>query len=585
MAFLFTRILTIRNILLGTLLLCLPALFSGYLGDDYFHHALLSPAVEIPKANDWSLFGLFSWIDGEPARNKALMDLGVLPWWTYEGMRYQFWRPLSELSHWLDHQIWRDYPWLMHLHSLILYLALGYVIYRWFQQCRMTTRATLLALAVYMLDATHGLTIGWLANRNAILATLFGVVCLMQYQRWRETGAASAFGLSLGSLVASLLSGEIGISTSCYLGAYALLLDRNGPRKGLLALWPFALTCVLWFTLYKLGQFGAHNADMNYIDPVESPVAFALKALERVPVLLFSQLGLVPAEIYGFSPRPLPLYLAVAGLFILAVGWLLLPLLAASRLSQFWLLGTLFSLVPVSATVPADRNLLFVGLGASALLGQLFEHLLSEQEPGKLRRIGTRVMVAIHLVISPLLLPVFSYSPQLWNQMMGLSLAHRIPVENPQEALLSFGIPMPVGISAVPMRFATGQPIPDKLWTISTQKQEFTITRVEPDTLAVHAPAGMVGDIEANLRDLERFPFSEDFTIALTDMELAVTELNEQGQPTGLRLTFHNNRLASTTILGWDGKDFQRHHVPAVGESLTLNLAKSATLAGMAEAY
>lgn len=580
-----TRYLTLRSVMVATFLLCLPALFSGYLGDDYFHHALLSPDVAIPKANDWSLFGLFSWIDSEPARNRALMDLGVLPWWTFEGMRYQFWRPLAEISHWLDHQLWRDHPWLMHLHSLALYLALGYALFRWFRQNRMAHQAALLALAVFMLDSTHGLTLSWLANRNALMAGLFGVICIMQYHEWRESASLRAFALSLTCLIASLLSGEIGISTTCYLGAHALLLDRQGPRKGLLALWPFALTCVIWFTLYKLGRFGADHSDVNYIDPVTAPVAFALKTLERIPVLLFSQLGLIPAEIYGFSARPIPLYLVIACLFCLGVLYVLWPLLKQSAQSRFWLLGALFSLVPVSATVPADRNLLFVGMGVSALLGQLFQQLIRQQEPQQLRRIGARILIVIHLLISPLLLPLFSYSPQLWSQLMGLPLARKIPVENSSESLLSFGIPMPVGMGALPMRFADGLPIPDKLWTISTLQQNFTLIRVDENTLLVRSDQGMVDHLETNLRNLEQFPFPEDFRIRLTDMELAITAVNEQGQPTELRLAFHNNRLASTAILSWNGKVFEHHPIPAINETITLSLANTQTVTSVTEAY
>lgn len=506
------------------------------------------------------------------------MDLGVLPWWTFEGMRYQFWRPLAEISHWLDHQLWRDYPWLMHLHSLLLYLALGYALLRWFRQNQMAHQAALLALAVFMLDSTHGLTLSWLANRNALMAGLFGVFCIMQYHEWRESGSLRAFTLSLACLIASLLSGEIGISTTCYLGAHALLLDRRGPRKGLLALWPFALTCVVWFTLYKLGRFGADHSDVNYIDPVAAPVAFALKALERMPVLLFSQLGLIPAEIYGFSPSPIPLYLGISSLFCLGVLYVIWPLLKQSAQSRFWLLGALFSLVPVSATVPADRNLLFVGMGASALLGQLFQQLLKQQEPRQLRRVGARILVVIHLLISPLLLPVFSYSPQLWSQLMGLELARKLPVENPDESLLSFGVPMPVGMGALPMRFADGLPIPDKLWTISTLQQDFTLIRVDEDTLLVQSQQGMVDELESNLRDLERFPFPREFSIQLTDMTLQITRFNEEGQPTELRLTFHNNRLASTALLSWNGKAFERHPVPAISESITLDFGATAQL-------
>ena len=260
------RTFNVRLILLLTFVFCLPALFSGLLGDDYIHYALLSPDIAIPKAHDWSVFGLFSWIDADPARNRVLMNLGVIPWWTDPSMRYEFWRPLAELSHWLDYQLWRDHPWLMHLHSLFWYLGLGWAMFRLYQRTGMEKPAVLLGLAVFMLDSTHGLTISWIANRNALMAGVFGVLCLQNFLQWREQGRNHALAFSLVWLTASLFSGEIGVSTVCYLGAYALLLDRKGPTKALLALWPYALLCIVWWTLYRAGHFGATNSDVNYID-------------------------------------------------------------------------------------------------------------------------------------------------------------------------------------------------------------------------------------------------------------------------------------------------------------------------------
>lgn len=568
-----TRLLRLPVILIATLIACIPALFSGYLGDDYIHHALLSPEIAIPKANDWSLFGLFSWIDAEPVRNKVLMDLGVIPWWTDEGMRYQFWRPVSEISHWIDHKLWHHSPFLMHLHSLLWYLGLGYLVFRLFKQMGLSAKPALLGLAVFMLDATHGLTISWIANRNALIAGVFGVLAIQQYVLWRETQAPRHFVVSLGLLITSLFSGEIGISTSCYLGAYALILDRKGPWRGLLALWPFAITCILWWTLYKLGNFGANNSDLNYIDPVESPLIFLSKLFERIPVLLFAQLGIIPAEIYGFSPKPVPAYLALAWLFIGGVIYLLWPLLKASAAARFWALGALFSVAPITATVPADRNLIFVGIGTSAVFGMLFHALLSKLQTSRIQRGGTWILVTLHLVLSPLLLPVFSYSPQIWSQLMGLHLARQIPIESTQESLLTFGIPMPIGLGATPMRFAEGLPLADKFWMISSLKQDFVITRVNHNTLTVTTEEGMVDTIEANLRNLERNPFTTDFRILLTDLEIAVTQVKAGGRPQELTLTFNNNRLASTRILSWNGKSFELHDIPATpGESLTLAL-------------
>lgn len=405
-----------------------------------------------------------------------------------------------------------------------------------------------------------------------MIAAVFGVLSFQHYVRWRETSASRHFVASLTLLIISLLSGEIGISTSCYLGAYALTLDRNGPRKGLLALWPFALTCIIWWSLYKLGNFGANNSDLNYIDPVESPLIFMSKLFERIPVLLFAQLGIVPAELYGFSPKPVPAYLAVAWLFIGGVVYLLWPLLKASPVARFWALGAAFSVAPITATVPADRNLLFVGIGASALLGMLFHALFSKLQTSRLQRGSTWMLVVLHLILSPLLLPLFSYSPQLWSQLMGLHLARQIPIENTQESLLTFGIPMPVGLGATPMRFADGLPLADKFWMISSLKQDFVITRINDNTLTVTTEKGMIDTIEANLRNLERNPFTTDFHITLTDLDIAVTQVMPGGKPLELTLTFNNNRLATTRILSWNGKSFELHDIPALGGSLSLNL-------------
>lgn len=566
-------LLRLPTILFATFIVCIPALFSGYLGDDYIHHALLNPQIPIPKANDWSIFGLFSWIDAEPGRNRVLMDLGVIPWWIDENMRYQFWRPLSELSHWVDHQLWRHSPFMMHLHSLLWYLGLGYLMFRLFRQMGLAMPPALLGIAVFMLDATHGLTISWIANRNALIAAVLGVLAIQHYMRWRETQAPGHFAASLGLLLASLLSGEIGISTAGYLGAYALMLDRRGPWKGLLALWPFALTCILWWTLYKMGNFGANHSDLNYIDPLESPLIFLSKVFERIPVLLFSQLGLVPAEIYGFSPQPVPAYLMLAVLFVAGVIYLLWPLLRTSPVARFWALGALFAVVPVTTTVPADRNLIFVGMGASALLGMLFHELFSRARTSRLQRSGIWILVALHLMLSPLLLPLTSYSPQLWSQLMGLHLAREIPIENPQESLITFGIPMPVGLGATPMRSVEGLPLADKFWMISSLQQDFVITRVDEDTLTVKCEEGMIDSIEATLRNLQRNPLLPDFRLTLTDLDIAVSKVNPEGKPEELTLDFHNDRLARTFILSWNGEDFERHAVPAIaGEPLTLAL-------------
>ncbi|MEE2729795.1 MAG: hypothetical protein VYA55_03185 [Pseudomonadota bacterium] len=563
------------RVFLITLVLTLPALGSGWLGDDYIHYALLHPDIQIPRANDWSLFGLFSWVDATPERTRVLIDQGVIPWWTYEEFRYQFWRPLAELSHWLDHRLWRDSARLMHVQSLLWYLGLGWALYHLLRRMGMSQTASVAALAVYLWDSTHGLTLSWIANRNALMAALFGVLCVLGYVRWRESGAAHALALSLLWLMCSLFSGEIGISTCAYLGAYALMVDRSGPRRALLALWPYFVISVAWWVTYKLGNFGANNSDANYIDPVESPLSFLSNLGERIPVLLFAQFGLVPADVFGFNPESMTLFALVSVIFLVLVVLVLWPLLRDSAQARFWALGCVFAAVPISATVPADRNLLMVGIGASALLGMLFDALAQGVLSSRLQRTGAYVLFVLHLMLAPLLMPLLSYSPVIWNQLMSLPMTKRMPVQTEQDQVLLFGMSMPIALATTPMRFAHHLTVPANAWLISSRHAEFTVSRVAEDSIRIESSLGMIDEFEQTVRDLQQEPLAVGQEVRTTAMTMTVLALDDAGSPTRLDMRFHSTGAQDVVIIYWDGEAFRRSPLPPVGERLRLNLTRA----------
>ena len=556
------------------LLLTLPALVSGWLGDDYIHYALLHPDINIPRANDWSLFGLFSWVDATPERTQVLIDRGVIPWWTFEGFRYQFWRPLTELSHWLDHQLWRDSPFMMHVQSLLWYLGLGVVLYRLFMRIRMSPLACVAALAVFLWDSTHGLTVSWIANRNAIMAAVFGGMCLLWHLQWRDSGSVGQLLLSLVWLTCSLFSGEIGISTCAYLGAYALTVDKRGPKKALLALWPYVLVSVSWWVAYKLGHFGANNSDSNYIDPLESPFIFLSKLGERIPVLLFAQFGLVPADVFGFNPELMVYFSLTALLFLTVVVVIVLPVIKSSPVARFWLLGCVFAAAPISATVPADRNLLMVGIGASAVLGMVFDAMTMGLIASKLRAAGVWCLFLIHLILSPLLMPLFSYSPQIWNQLMSLPMTKGMPIQSHEDRLLLFGMSMPIALATIPMRFAHHLPVPRHSWFISSRHSLFTIKRVTLDTIEIESNRGMIDGFEQNVRNLQREPLHPGQDVVTDAMTMTVLALDESGSPTGLKMGMEPDGMDDVVIIYWDGKRFIRQPLPELGHSLTLDLRR-----------
>lgn len=551
------------------LLFCLPSLWAGMMGDDYLHYALFQARdLPIPKPDDLSLFGLFSFINGDPDRNRQAMDLGVIPWWTYSGMKYAFWRPLAELTHWLDYRAWPRVPALMHLHNLFWYLALCFLAYRLYRKTLPSAGVALLALALYGLDSTHGFAVGWIANRNGLLAAFFGMACFAAHIRWRETASPVHRLASLLWLLLALLSAEIGISTFGYLGAYALCADPRGRVQGVLACLPSFAVILLWWIVYKSAGFGADSADAYYVDPVVQPLAFVTLFMQRYPVLLASQWGIVPAEVFGYGILSHMGYVIGCALFVVALlGWIGRRLWrdAAARL---WFLGMLFSLVPTASALPQDRVLLFAGVGASAVLAR-FLQVIWQDRP--VRGAGSRWLagglVLLHLVLAPLLLPVTSYSPRLfWSAMISQEPSRFAGLEKVGEKrLVLVGVPLASALAIAPFRFYRGEPVPERLWLLSSLTLPMAFQREGDRVVVVTLPSGFIQGTETSVRDFQRFPFREGETIRLDGLSIEIGALNAKGMPVRLRLHFDEPLdQGRVEFLRWDTAEnrFQTMVIP-----------------------
>ena len=98
------------------MLLTVPSLKTDIYADDYFHRMVMLDLLPVEQTSkDASLFGLFSFLDGNRDRTYFLIEQGVLPWWTLPEVKYTFFRPLSELSIYLDYRLWPNSFLLMHI--------------------------------------------------------------------------------------------------------------------------------------------------------------------------------------------------------------------------------------------------------------------------------------------------------------------------------------------------------------------------------------------------------------------------------------------------------------------------------------
>ena len=243
------------------------------------------------------------------------------PWWTSGDIRAAFWRPLSSATHWLDYTLWPYTPSLMHLHSVLWYVAAVVMIAALYRRMMGLTVAAGLAALLYAIDHTHGNVVGFLCNRNDLPALVFGAMCLLAHDRWRRERRLAWAIVAPVCLLTSLLFKEAGIATCAYLAGYELLLRDDRWSKRLSALVPCALTVLGWRVVWSGLGYGIRHIPL-YVDPVTDPIQFIHAVIERAPLLLMAEWTFAPCEVTSAVARGVPAvwWAAVACLAVIGVG-------------------------------------------------------------------------------------------------------------------------------------------------------------------------------------------------------------------------------------------------------------------------
>jgi hypothetical protein len=429
------------------------------------------------------------------------------------------------------------------------------------------------AAVFYALDHTHGFAVGWIANRNAIIAAFFGVLSLWAFDRGRR-GAPGLALLSPLLLVCALLSGEGSIAIMGYLLAHALFLDDAAPLRRLASVTTHLLVVAVWRVAYNALGRGARGSGL-YLDPVREPVEFLGAAIERAPLLLLGQVGLPPAEASLFLPAPWPAVIyAVA---ILVALWMLVsvwPLLRADATARFWAAGMVLSLVPACTTHPNNRLLFFVGLGAFGLLSQLWHGLLEgarwvpdSRAFGRVARPFAALATGFHLMISPLLLPVTACSILL-TAPAGRGAAQALS-ESAGRDLVVVSAPDYFHVKLVPVLAALRrQTPPERLRAISFGDTALQVFRTDDTTLRVRFARGILADPLLELYRDRDAPMPVGSRVSLAGLDVEVTALTQDGRVSEARFRFDRSlddpRLR---FLAWDGQGYSRWRPPAPGAS------------------
>ncbi len=565
-------------VVLLALALAAPALTADFTADDHLHRVISRAAPGIDGLRSRPL-DLFVFAAGNATTTLKLRDAGAYPWWTDPELRISFMRPVSSATHAIDHELWPESSTAQLAHNLAwlaLSLLVTWTFYRRFIPLRWIA---VLALALYAFDDARGPVVGWIANRNALVAVALAVPALLVHDRWRRDGWSHGHWLGPLLFAVSLGAGESSIAIVAYLVAHVVWLDRGTWRQRLLALAPYLVIVIVWRVIYAQLGYGVAGSGI-YLDPGADPAAFLAAAGTRIPFLLTGQLGLPWSDIASLYP-----ILGVVGVMMLvALATLALVGLACARLlyrdpiSRFFATGMLLAAVPIASTFPADRLLSFVGLGAMGLIAQLiaaaFRHReqLGDSRARRIACVGVAiVMILVHLVLSPPLLVLRSRGMIAVGRVIdradagipadpGVADKTVIIVTTPSDALAGY-IPI--------MRESRGQPRPAHLLWLATGTTAVTLERVDATTVRITAPDGLLRhEIDQMMRSPRVRPFLVGDEVALPTVTLLIEAITTDGRPSRVRARF-TVPLEDTSLIWrrWEGKTYVPYRPLAVGAS------------------
>ncbi|MCB9795909.1 MAG: hypothetical protein H6741_24705 [Alphaproteobacteria bacterium] len=566
----------LRRGLIAAALVALSTLGVGFFLDDFFHLLLLGGGGEGLAAGPMDLY---RFTDGDPAHMRAMMNRGPYPWWSDPEVRIAFWRPLSSALANLDWRLFGAWAPGHHLHSVAWYLVLVGIVGLLFRRVA-PARVASWGLLLFALDEAHAQAVGWIANRNALIAAVPAFLGLIAHLRWREEGWRPGLPLSLLGLTAGLAGGEVAVAVAGYWLAYELVGATGTRRERALGLAPVSALLLGYLLLHGALGYGA-EASGTYIDPRTQPLDWLAVAPGHALALAGAMTLNAPTDIWYFFPDARgPLALAgVGGLGLTAVllrwAWPGLP--APTRRAARWLgLGAVFSVIPTLSVFPMARLLLVPSVGWALVLSAVLVRFRDRRGGEMLTwaRLSCGVLVVLHLVSAPLgWLAMGAGMGEVSRTYADAALAAEVDdARLPEQRVYLPAVSDPVvAYYSFVTRSVAGRPLPRSHHVLSIAPYAHRLTRVAEDTIELEVLGGelLTTPLETMFRAPDA-PLQEGEVVELEGLDVEVLELGAQG-PVRLRVRFPAPlEDPSLVFLSWQEGHLRRLALPGVGESLRL---------------
>jgi hypothetical protein len=490
-------------------------------------------------------FDLYNFVDD--SNRQALLEHGLLPWWSHPQITIRFFRPLSSALLWSDHRLFGSHALPMHVHSLLWWLFAVVSVRTLARRLFPSARVQLFATAIFALAPCHVVPLAWLANREVLLALSFGALGLHSYARWRhERSRRSALLATLLFAVALFAGGEYALAFAGYVVAIDLVRRRDSVLARVTGWLPFVAPATMYMGVRSALHYGSHGSGF-YSDPLHDPARFLTKAPDRLVTLLADGWLSLDTTAWLASWQRVCVYVVV---LVACVGGAIAfrRSFAAQeegvRSNATWMLvGSLISLAPVLAVVPSTRLLGVAMVGLSMSVAVLLEFAWwQEREATGVGRGVTAVLAILlgfaHLIHGPgttwLKGRAMRDDARELAYKAGL-FAGALNTHTPSKVGIVRGS---AGMFFAPFALRTSGPLPAR-WNLLVQGGHVLTQRKDAFTLEVATPRhrGLFPEGDLNLYRSEDARLAVGDVVTVPGLRARILELQD-GRPSRVRFTF-----------------------------------------------
>jgi protein O-mannosyl-transferase len=204
-----------------------------------------------------------------------------------------YYRPLVNITYFIDYKIWGMKAYGFRATNLILHLLACFLLYELLLQFACRRWEVFWAVLLFAIHPLHTEAVTVITSRNNILATIFILASFYAYCIWWQKGTPFALAVSLLAFAGAVFSKEFGLMALPVFFLYQrLLAEKKNLRSEMESYLPYLVILIIYLALRKT----VVPPPLNIPDDILMRIAY-------LPYLFASNLKLIflPSNLHSFS--------------------------------------------------------------------------------------------------------------------------------------------------------------------------------------------------------------------------------------------------------------------------------------------